>query len=136
MHCLFGKIDGDTVVLNVIGRIALDCWRDIPAHFSHVELNPFVVMPNHVHGILTISRYPANERDAPTQDGHGCPVPLQDQPARERFQHPTVGSLPTIIRSYKVPVTYNPPHHLTRASLQAWQSNSSARPLRNASQVS
>src|SRR5260370_5132012 len=74
MHCLFGTIDNSTVIL--------DCWRDIPAHFSHVELNPFVVMPNHVHGILTISRHPANERDAPTQDGHGCPVPLQDQPAR------------------------------------------------------
>ena len=136
MHCLFGKIDGDTVVLNIIGRIALDCWRDIPFHFSHVELDPFVVMPNHVHGILTISRYPANERPVPAEDGHGCPVPLRDQPARERFQHPTVGSLPTIIRSYKGAVTYNARQHLKRASLQVWQSNYYERVLRNGEEFS
>jgi REP-associated tyrosine transposase len=132
MHCLFGKIDGETVVLNVIGRIALDCWRDIPFHFSHVELDPFVVMPNHIHGILTISGYPAN---GPTEDGHGCPVPLQG-PNPERFQHPTVGSLPTIIRSYKGAVTYNARQHLKRASLQVWQSNYYERVLRNGKEFS
>jgi len=93
MRVLFGKMETNRILLNVIGRIALDCWRDIPNHFPLVELHPFVVMPNHVHGILAI------------QDGHGCPVPLQNQHRAERFQHPTVASVPTIVRSYKSEVT-------------------------------
>ena len=135
MRCLFGKIDGDTVILNVIGRIALDCWRDIPAHFSHVELDPFVVMPNHVHGILTISRGPVKGR-LPLADGHGYPVPLQNLDVAERFQHPTVGSVPTIIRSYKGAVTYNARQCLKRASLQVWQSNYYERVLRDGDEFS
>ena len=136
MRRLFGRIDDGTVILNVIGRIALDCWRDIPAHFPHVELDPFVVMPNHVHGILTISRYPANESLVLTKDGHGCPVPLRDQPTRERFQHPTIGSLPTIIRSYKGAVTYHARRQLNRTSLQIWQSNYYERVLRDGKEFS
>jgi REP-associated tyrosine transposase len=124
MRFLFGEVKNNTILLNVIGRIAVDCWRDIPNHFSRVELPPFVVMPNHVHGILTI------------KDGHGCPVPLQNQHATERFQHPTVRSVPTIVRSYKSEVTYLARKYLQRASLQVWQSNYFERVLRNADEFS
>ena len=34
--------------------MAEKCWNAIPEHYPHVELDEFVVMPNHVHGILTI----------------------------------------------------------------------------------
>ena len=34
------------------GLIAGECWNDLPNHHPHVELDAFVVMPNHVHGIL------------------------------------------------------------------------------------
>ena len=40
--------------LNDRGRIVDDCWRSIPEHFPNVELDVYVVMPNHVHGILWI----------------------------------------------------------------------------------
>ena len=36
MRNVFGKIANGAVVLNVIGRIAFDCWREIPEHFAHV----------------------------------------------------------------------------------------------------
>ncbi len=124
MRVLFGKMETNRILLNVIGRIALDCWRDIPNHFPLVELHPFVVMPNHVHGILAI------------QDGHGCPVPLQNQHRAERFQHPTVASVPTIVRSYKSEVTYLARRYLRRASLQVWQSNYFERVLRNGDEFS
>ena len=104
MRHVFGKIANGTVVLNVIGRIAFDCWREIPEHFAHVELDAFVFMPNHVHGILTIPRTQATSIRGSIEDGHGCPVPLQ-RPL-ERFQRPTVGAIPTILRSYKQTVTY------------------------------
>jgi REP element-mobilizing transposase RayT len=106
----------------LIGRIVLDCWRDIPYHFPRVELYPFVIMPNHMHGILAI------------EDGHGCPVPLRR--SIEHFQHPTAGSVPTIVRSYKSEVTYLARRHLRRAALQVWQSNYFERVLRDADEIS
>src|SRR5258708_35473599 len=41
----------------VIGDIALNNWLDIPNHFSFVELDEFVIMPNHIHGILYINKH-------------------------------------------------------------------------------
>ena len=125
MHCLFGKVESGGVILNVVGRIAVDCWSEIPHHFPHVTLEPFVVMPSHLHGILTIDADRAGG-----EDGHGCPVPLQ-HPCAEHYQRPTVGSLPTIIRSYKGNVTYHARQALKRPAIQVWQSNYYERVLRD-----
>ncbi len=40
----------------IIGEIAYNNWLDIPNHFSFVELDDFVGMPNHIHGILSINK--------------------------------------------------------------------------------
>ncbi len=48
----FGDIYNGDMILNAAGKIALTCWRDIPAHFPNATLDVFVVMPNHVHGII------------------------------------------------------------------------------------
>ena len=53
--CVLGKVVNDCVVLSESGRIAEDLWRRIPEHFAHVELDPMVVMPNHVHGIIILN---------------------------------------------------------------------------------
>jgi putative transposase len=115
MRCLFGRVENNVVVLNVIGRINDECWREIPMHFPRLAVDPFVVMPNHLHGILTI------------QDGHGDAVPLRD----ERFQKPVPGSIPTVLRSYKAVVTYRVRHELRRADLHVWQSNYFERVIRS-----
>jgi hypothetical protein len=39
---------------NEAGEIAQRCWEDIPAHFPSVELDAFVIMPNHVHGVIVV----------------------------------------------------------------------------------
>ena len=52
--CVFGDVVDGTMVLNDAGKMAAQCWRAIPEHFPHVALDVFVVMPNHVHGILFI----------------------------------------------------------------------------------
>lgn len=51
-ECLFGKIENGVMCLNAAGRIAEQCWNDIPVHFPHTALDEWVVMPNHVHGIV------------------------------------------------------------------------------------
>ena len=47
--------------LSSIGEIAKQYWNEIPNHFPFVELGEFVVMPNHVHGIIIIDKPNNNE---------------------------------------------------------------------------
>jgi REP element-mobilizing transposase RayT len=46
------KIENGEMILNNAGNIAQQCWLDIPQHFPNVELHEYVVMPNHIHGIV------------------------------------------------------------------------------------
>jgi putative transposase len=51
-ECAFGSIAHDEGSLSRRGSIAREGWLDIPNHHPHVELDMFIIMPNHVHGIL------------------------------------------------------------------------------------
>jgi putative transposase len=55
---LFGDIAEANVRLNEIGTIVNQSWLNLPKHYAGVELNVFVVMPNHVHGIVILSDEP------------------------------------------------------------------------------
>ena len=59
----FGHIDKQQFVANSLGDIALQCWQEIPYRYPFVQLDEFVVMPNHVHGIVRIE-HGGNLRDA------------------------------------------------------------------------
>ncbi len=52
--CLFGEVNNAAMILSPIGKIVQDYWLEIPQHFENVELGAFIVMPNHLHGILNI----------------------------------------------------------------------------------
>ena len=52
--CLFGDVVNGEMRLNGSGETARRCWEDIPDHFPLVELDAFVIMPNHMHGIIVI----------------------------------------------------------------------------------
>lgn len=52
--CLFGDIVNGEMVLNDAGKIANDCWIEIPNHFPNSELHEHIVMPNHIHGIIEL----------------------------------------------------------------------------------
>ena len=51
---LFGNILDGEMVLNRNGQIVRDAWSDLTNHYRHVELGAFVIMPNHVHGIIVL----------------------------------------------------------------------------------
>jgi len=53
-ECLFGEIIDGEMHLNEYGEIVQTWWDEIPIHFPNVELGAFVIMPNHVHGIIWI----------------------------------------------------------------------------------
>ena len=94
--CSFGHIDNDVVVLNVFGKTAFDAWKSIPEHFPGVELDEFVVMPNHVHGILCFTE---DERRAT----HASPLLPGIQAGKPKG--PGKRSLGAVIGSYKSAVT-------------------------------
>ena len=52
---LFGSVLNGEMVLNSYGVIAGELWLEIPDHFPSVELDEFIIMPNHIHGILSLS---------------------------------------------------------------------------------
>jgi len=66
-QCLFGEIVEDRMRRNKIGGIVMSCWNEIPSHFPYVALDAFVVMPNHIHGILLFTDVVA---------GHARPLPV------------------------------------------------------------
>ena len=62
----FGEIQNGKMILSEIGKIVEKFWNEIPLHFPFVKLDAFVIMPNHVHGILWIDKqlqFKPDERD-------------------------------------------------------------------------
>jgi REP element-mobilizing transposase RayT len=50
----FGEIKDGAMILNEYGQIVKKRWFWLPEQYPYVELDEFVVMPNHFHGILLI----------------------------------------------------------------------------------
>jgi putative transposase len=75
--CLFGEIDNDRMVLNRYGEIVRLSWLELPEHYYNVELDAFVIMPNHIHGIIFMKNVGAGLKPAPADfsgnNRHGLP---------------------------------------------------------------
>jgi putative transposase len=54
--------------LNLCGKIVESVWKEIPLHFTGIKNDVFIVMPNHVHGIISIGQ--AGLKPAPTKNYH------------------------------------------------------------------
>ena len=55
---VFGEIKNGVMLLSETGKIVDVCWNEIPQHFSQVLLHEFVIMPDHIHGIIEITTTP------------------------------------------------------------------------------
>jgi REP element-mobilizing transposase RayT len=66
---IFGEIIGGAMHLSAEGSCASDVWAGLPRHYSNVSLDAFVVMPNHVHGVVILGEGPpgASMRTALTE---------------------------------------------------------------------
>jgi REP element-mobilizing transposase RayT len=63
---LFGNIVNGEMRLSSYGQIANFAWVKLRARFPHIRLDQFVVMPNHVHGVINIVKSRGRENRAPT----------------------------------------------------------------------
>ena len=66
---LFGEIVSGKVVLNRAGRSVEWTWASLPRHYAHAAVDEFVVMPNHVHGILILGELASGSSETPRRHG-------------------------------------------------------------------
>ena len=101
---LFGEISDGKMQLNIAGQIANDEWLKTPQVRPSISLGAFVVMPNHVHGIINIFAKGTLLHGRGTM--HRAPTKVyMEIPTVEQFGKPTSNTIPTIIRGYKSAVT-------------------------------
>ena len=114
------------MVLSPVGAIADVLWHEIPHHTRHVELGDFVVMPNHVHGILILDRPDVHV----VETLHATSLQATFPPKNETMSRisPKSDSLPAIVRANKSAVT----KHANRLGLDfGWQTRYHDHIIRN-----
>jgi putative transposase len=58
----FGEVLNDDMRLNEFGMLVKHTWDNLPRHYGGIELDAFIVMPNHVHGIIILADEPEMRR--------------------------------------------------------------------------
>ena len=107
-ECCLGEITASEMRLSPIGDIAQQFWLGIPGHSrGQIGIDAFVVMPNHLHGIIVINAEDNMSRrdiapNVSTDDRKISNLPIS---AAMSKISPTAGSLGAIVRSYKSAVT-------------------------------
>ncbi len=66
----FGEIQNAGMILNEYGKIAFNMWAGLPNVFKNIELDEFVVMPNHIHGIIIINNNVGNAYPVPENESN------------------------------------------------------------------
>ncbi len=107
---LFGEIVEGEMQLNDIGRVTEQCWNAIPKHFENVSLHSFVIMPNHVHGIIEIITNVGAKHFSPEDNEHWT---KHFSPENDEHWSKDISPLPkgtsktigSIVRGFKIGVT-------------------------------
>ena len=130
--CTFGEIENGSMKLSGTGIIANVLWHEIKNHGKNIELGEFIVMPNHLHGIIVLngnndSQVPIVEtghalslRHAMSLQSTSTPSPIDPikTPGQQRFQNQGKNTLSSIVGGYKSAVT----KHANRLKFNfAWQ---------------
>ena len=111
----FGEIENGKMQLSPIGAIADVLWQGIKNHSKNVRLGEFVVMPNHIHGILILEN---DDSDTVVETFHETSLRTDIKNEFMSKISPKSGSVSTIIRSYKSAMT----GHCNRLGLRfKWQ---------------
>jgi REP element-mobilizing transposase RayT len=114
-ECIFGEIIGEQVKLSPMGEIIRDEWLRTEALRPNVELDAYVIMPNHLHGIIVITDE----------------ISTAEPDFRAAFSHVPANSLATIIGSFKSAATRSVNRYRqTEGSI--WQRNYWEHVIRNA----
>lgn len=93
--CLFGDVVNGEMKWNDVGKIADECWMDIPKHFPNSVLHQHIVMPSHIHGIIEL-------KDVAIVGVQNFePLPKQQNEFQKIIPH----SIDSIVRGFKIGIT-------------------------------
>ena len=121
----FGEISANKMHLSHTGLLADVFWQEINQHAKNVELDAYVVMPNHIHGILILNKdvnFDKEGNNTGRETRHALSLPHQKKLilniSLKRFQNQGKNTISSIIGSYKSAVT----KHANRLGLEfGWQ---------------
>lgn len=119
--CKLSRVIEDKVELSEEGKIVRWAWEELPKHFENIILDEFVIMPNHVHGVIWIQ-----EKTSSVEVQHAEPL-LK----RPNFKGPFPGSLGAIVRSFKSAATKHINYYHHTPGNHFWQRNYYEHIIRN-----
>ena len=128
-QCLFGNVMDGQMRLNEFGEIVRDEWLKTETIRPRVQLDEYVIMPNHVHGIIIIND---DNRRGTLQH---APTIMQRTPTIEQFGKPTSDSIPTIIRLLKSATTKRINEYRNTPAVPVWQRNYNEHIIRNETEL-
>ena len=102
-RCVLGHIENAMISRTYLGELCEKEWLRLPDRFSHIRLDEFVIMPNHLHGIIQI-----------LDDIHKT-----DQ--TQSFGYVVRGSTSAIVRSFKISVTRKFKNQTDSIPTKIWQ---------------
>jgi len=118
-ECIFGEIIEGEIKLNACGTIVQQEWMRTRDLRPNIELDEFVVMPNHFHGIVIINA------------GNICRDMARHAPTGRQFAKPIANSLSTVIGAFKSSVTKLINILRNTPGMPVWQRNYFERVIRN-----
>jgi REP element-mobilizing transposase RayT len=133
--CLFGRVANGEMRLNNYGILAADKWVRTQAIRPRVTLDEFIIMPNHMHGIIIINDITnccrGTSQCAPAKLFNKKLSRVPPAPTLERFGRPTSDSIPTIVRLYKSVTTKRINELRGTPGVSVWQRNYYERIIRD-----
>ncbi len=120
MLCSFGQVREDEILLNDLGKTVEDCWQRISQVRHNIQLDAFVVMPNHIHGIIIVfDEEPVDDCQRNSRQGSGVTGTIQS------------GSLGVIVGHFKRAVTIRSTVLKAPPQQPIWQRNFYEHIIRN-----
>jgi REP element-mobilizing transposase RayT len=138
-ECLFGKITNNEMILNDAGKVVQQCWLEIPQHFPDAIFHEYIIMPNHIHGIVELVGAKNFSPESCANDNIGTPESCANNAitgapescandTRAKIFSPlppgTSRTIGSIIRGFKIGVT-------KRLVFSVWQRNYYEHIIRN-----
>ncbi len=142
-ECLFSDIVDGVLALNKMGETVDSIWRNLPGHYENSNLDEYVIMPNHFHGIVNIV---GAQFIAPESTGNhvGAQFIAPSEDANKKINRgsmnqgvmnaaPTVGE---IVRGFKARCTHSINRIRNNPGCPVWQRNYYERIIRNDDELS
>ena len=112
---VLARIIAESVQLTALGEIVEKCWKSIPIHHPHVTLDAWVVMPDHLHGILVVQ--PAHLGDRNGADSRNAAI------GDRAPNGPSPGSVGAVVGTFKAAATREVNRIQSSPGLRFWQRN-------------